>query len=388
MQAGFIGLGTMGASMAANLQKGLKARGDTLVVHDIRREAAARHVKDGAIWVDLPQAVAEQSEVIFTSLPGPPEFEAVAAGLLAGIKKGTAYFDLTTNSPTVVRKAHDAFAAKGVHLFDAPVSGGPRGAASGKLAIWCGGDADVFEKWKPVLDMIGDAAQYIGPIGAGSVAKLVHNCFGYIATAASAEVFSMGVKAGIEPLAIWEAVRKGAIGRRGAFDSLTDQFLSNQVRATGIRVAAGAQGCVAGNGARAGTERADAAGQSRVGRSGRGAEPRLERSGLAVDDVAATRARRREDRCRSAAADRGVGEQGEEWLTELAVSLGDATNGLESGHLARPLEPLVAPCAACDHIAQHRHRVPHIDKPHIQRGQTEPQHVGCPEITDHTTIDQ
>ena len=113
MQAGFIGLGTMGASMAANLQKGLKARGDTLVVHDIRREAAARHLRDGAIWADTPQAVAEQSEVIFTSLPGPPEFEAVAAGLLAGIRKGTAYFDLTTNSPTVVRKAHDAFAAKG-----------------------------------------------------------------------------------------------------------------------------------------------------------------------------------------------------------------------------------------------------------------------------------
>ena len=117
---------------------------------------------------------------------------------------------------------------KGAHLLDAPVSGGPRGAASGKLAIWCGGDEDTFDKWKPVLDMIGDAAQYIGPIGAGSVAKLVHNCFGYIATAAAAEVFSMGVKAGIEPLAIWEAVRKGAIGRRGAFDSLTDQFLPNK----------------------------------------------------------------------------------------------------------------------------------------------------------------
>ena len=220
MQAGFIGLGTMGASMAANLQTGLKARGDTLVVHDIRRDAASRHVRDGAVWADTPQAVAEQSEVIFTSLPGPPEFEAVAAGLLAGIRKGTAYFDLTTNSPTVVRKAHEAFAAKGAHLLDAPVSGGPRGAASGKLAIWCGGDQDVFDQWKPVLDMIGDAAQYIGPIGAGSVAKLVHNCFGYIATAAAAEVFSMGVKAGIEPLAIWEAVRKGAIGRRGATSGL------------------------------------------------------------------------------------------------------------------------------------------------------------------------
>jgi 3-hydroxyisobutyrate dehydrogenase-like beta-hydroxyacid dehydrogenase len=228
MQAGFIGLGTMGASMAANLQKGLKARGDTLVVHDIRRDAATRHLRDGAIWADTPQALAEQSDVIFTSLPGPPEFEAVSAGLLAGIRKGAAYFDLTTNSPTVVRKAHDAFGAKGAFLFDAPVSGGPKGAASGKLAIWCGGDEDVFQKCKPVLDMIGDAARYIGPIGAGSVAKLVHNCFGYIATAAAAEVFSMGVKAGIEPLAIWEAVRQGAIGRRGAFDSLTDQFLPNK----------------------------------------------------------------------------------------------------------------------------------------------------------------
>jgi len=228
MQAGFIGLGTMGASMAANLQNGLKARGDTLVVHDIRREAASRHLRDGAIWADSPQAVAEQSEVIFTSLPGPPEFDAVSAGLLAGIRTGTAYFDLTTNSPTVVRKAHEAFAQKGAPMLDAPVSGGPRGAASGKLAIWCGGDEDVFDKWKPVLDMIGDAARYIGPIGAGSVAKLVHNMFGYIATAAAAEVFTMGVKAGIEPLAIWEAVRQGAIGRRGAFDSLTDQFLPNK----------------------------------------------------------------------------------------------------------------------------------------------------------------
>ena len=81
MQAGFIGLGTMGASMAANLQKGLKARGDTLVVHDIRREAAARHVRDGAIWADSPQAVAEQSEVIFTSsgVNGPGSGEVTSA---------------------------------------------------------------------------------------------------------------------------------------------------------------------------------------------------------------------------------------------------------------------------------------------------------------------
>ena len=159
----------------------------------------------------------------------------------------------------MVRKAHDAFAAKGAHLFDAPVSGGPRGAASGKLAIWCGGDQDVFDQWKPVLDMIGDAARYIGPIGAGSVAKLVHNCFGYIATAAAAEVFSMGVKAGIEPLAIWEAVRQGAIGRRGAFEFADRSVPAEQIRTTGLRAAPGAQGRIAGDGAWPGAERADAA---------------------------------------------------------------------------------------------------------------------------------
>jgi 3-hydroxyisobutyrate dehydrogenase-like beta-hydroxyacid dehydrogenase len=228
MKAGFIGLGTMGAGMANNLQRGLTARGDNLVVHDVRREAAQRFIQAGARWADTPAAVAADCDIIFSSLPGPPEFEAVVNGLLETIRKDTAYFDLTTNSPTTVRKAHASFEAKGAHLFDAPVSGGPRGAATGKLAVWCGGDREVFDKWKPTLDLFADQASYVGPIGAGSVAKLVHNCFGYIMTVGAAEVFTMGVKAGIEPLAIWEAVRQGAIGRRGAFDSLTDQFLPNK----------------------------------------------------------------------------------------------------------------------------------------------------------------
>ena len=231
MKAGFIGLGTMGASMAANLQRGLTARGDNLVVHDVRREAAQRHIQAGARWADTPAALAAECDVIFSSLPGPPEFEAVVNGpngLLAGIRKGAAHFDLTTNSPTTMRKAAPGYEEKGAYLFDAPVSGGPRGAQTGKLAVWCGGDQAVFDTWKPTLDLFADQASYVGPIGAGSVAKLVHNCFGYIMTAGAAEVFTMGVKAGIEPLAIWEAVRQGAIGRRGAFDSLTDQFLPNK----------------------------------------------------------------------------------------------------------------------------------------------------------------
>src|SRR5881275_1060178 len=227
MKVGFIGLGTMGASMAANLQKA----GYELVVHDIRRAAAERHLAAGAVWADSPKALAEQCEVIFTSLPGPPEVEQVALapnGLLAGMKDGSAYFDLSTNSPTLVRELNRRFSKKHVYMLDSPVSGGPRGAASGRLALWIGGDEQIFNRHKKVLDAIGDQARYIGPIGAGSVAKLVHNCAGYAVQCCLAEVFTMGVKAGVEPLALWEAVRQGAGGRRRSFDGLIDQFLPNK----------------------------------------------------------------------------------------------------------------------------------------------------------------
>jgi len=224
MKVGFIGLGTMGTHMAMNAMKG----GHELVVNDIRRGAAEPHLAAGAKWADTPKQVAEATEVVLTSLPGPPEVEAVAIGehgILSGMTQGKAYFDLSTNSPALVRRLHGVFAAKGVHLLDSPVSGGPRGARTGKLALWVGGDEKIYQRFKPVLDAIGDQARYIGPIGAGSIAKLVHNCAGYAIQTALAEVFTMGVKAGVEPLALWQAVRQGAGGRRRTFDGLVDQFL-------------------------------------------------------------------------------------------------------------------------------------------------------------------
>ena len=221
---GFVGVGIMGGRMAANLQKA----GFKLVVHDLHRQAASHHLNAGAIWADSPRALASRADVIFSSLPEPPDVEAVALGpegLIAGMKPVAAYFDLSTNSPSVVKKLHAAFAEKGLHMLDAPVSGGPAGAASGRLAIWVGGDQNVFNRHKAVLDAIGDKAAYIGPIGSATVAKLVHNMSGYAIVCALAETFTMGVKAGIDPLALWQAVRQGAVGRRLTFDALIDQFL-------------------------------------------------------------------------------------------------------------------------------------------------------------------
>ena len=224
MKVGFIGLGTMGASMAYNCLQG----GNDMVVHDIRREAATQHLEAGAVWADSPREVAEASDIVFTSLPGPTEVEAVGLGedgILQGLSENKVYFDLSTSTPGLIRRIHEEAAARGIHVLDAPVSGGPRGARSGNLAIWVGGDKDVFDRCKPVLDSIGDKAYYVGPIGCGAIAKLVHNCTGYIVQAALAEVFTMGVKAGVEPLALWQAVRKGAQGRRGTFEGLAEHLL-------------------------------------------------------------------------------------------------------------------------------------------------------------------
>ena len=224
MKVGFIGLGTMGYHMAANLQ----TAGYRLIVNDLQRARAEPLMANGASWAQTPREVATACEVIFTSLPGPREVEAVTFepdGLLAGIRKNAAYFDLSTNARATVERIHRAFSDKGAHMLDAPVSGGPRGAKTRKLALWVGGERKIFEQHRPLLDAIGDQVSYIGTIGQGTIAKLVHNCSTYALNVVLAEVFTVGVKAGVDPLVLFAAIRQGAAGRRRTYDTLIDQFL-------------------------------------------------------------------------------------------------------------------------------------------------------------------
>jgi 3-hydroxyisobutyrate dehydrogenase len=227
MTVGFIGLGLMGSGMAANLQKA----GHAVVVHDLTRQAASRHLENGASWAETPRALAEACEVVFTSLPTPADVEAVChgeTGLAAGLRPGAAWFDLTTNAVDVVRRLHAELAGRGVDFLDAPVSGGPAGAASGTLALWVGGDEKAFERCRKLLDAIGDQVLYIGAIGAGTIAKLVHNCAHAAVGTVLGEVFTMGVKAGVDPLTLWAAVRQGALGRNRTFDIFGNRFLPGQ----------------------------------------------------------------------------------------------------------------------------------------------------------------
>ena len=150
MKLGFIGTGNMGNPMAANLIKA----GHQLTVHDLRREAATNLLEMGASWVDSSKEAVQGNEAVFTSLPVPRDVEAVVLGengTLEGASSGTVFFDLSTNSPTMVRRLHEECAARGVTLLDSPVSGGVYGAAAGTLAVMVGGDKAMYDRFKPTL---------------------------------------------------------------------------------------------------------------------------------------------------------------------------------------------------------------------------------------------
>ena len=212
MRIGFVGLGNMGGPMALNLMKA----GHVLVVHDVREKAGAPHLERGAKWAASPREAAESAELILTSLPGPPEVEAVAVGaqgIIRGATRGAIFADLSTGSPTIIRRIHAAFAEKGIDMLDAPVSGGVWGAQRGSLQVMVGGDEAVFERVRPVLQAIGDKVGYMGPIGAGTIAKLVHNMIGICTRQVVAEAFTLGVKAGVRPEALLTAVKGGSFGQ-------------------------------------------------------------------------------------------------------------------------------------------------------------------------------
>ncbi|MFG1192400.1 NAD(P)-dependent oxidoreductase [Xanthobacter flavus] len=224
MPIGFIGLGAIGAPLATRLMEA----GHELVIHTRRREAAAPFEALGALWVPTPRDVAAKASEIFTMLPGPAEVEAVVFGtdgLAERLSAGATLIDMTTSAPAAVRALGERLAARGVALLDAPVSGGPKGARTGRLAIWVSGSEDAFETCRPLLDLLGDRVMFLGALGAATTAKLVHNSANYGIQMVLAEVITIGVKAGVDPAVLFAAIREGSLGRQNVVDRLADQFL-------------------------------------------------------------------------------------------------------------------------------------------------------------------
>ena len=221
MRIGFIGLGNMGGPMARNL---LKA-GHDLVVYDIDEAKTSEHREMGAAWAASPEEVARQAPVVLTSLPGPAEVEEVALGpqgLVLGLQPGAVYADLSTGSPSRVRQVAERIEALGAHMLDAPVSGGTLGAEAGTLAVMVGGDEEVFEAVRPVFEAIGTGVSYVGPIGAGTVAKLVHNSISLTTRIVVQEGMTLAVKAGVAPGVMLQVLRDAAFGKQTLLNQIPD----------------------------------------------------------------------------------------------------------------------------------------------------------------------
>jgi 3-hydroxyisobutyrate dehydrogenase-like beta-hydroxyacid dehydrogenase len=205
MNIGFIGIGAMDGHMSRHI---LEA-GYSLYVHDLKKEASQELINKGAKWADNPKSMAERCEVVLSSLPGPKDVEEVVYGtdgLMAGWKDGDIYVDMSTNSATTMRKIAADARAKGVAVLDAPVSGGTRGAESKRLSIMVGGDGQVLEKVREILDTIGDRIFHVGDIGCGSIAKVVNNMIAFTCNEITVEGFVLGTKAGIDARKLREVV--------------------------------------------------------------------------------------------------------------------------------------------------------------------------------------
>jgi 3-hydroxyisobutyrate dehydrogenase len=206
MKVGFIGIGQMGKHMAGHIL----AAGYDLTVNDLFKQAAEPLLAKGAHWAETPREVARSCELVFSSVPAPKDVEEVvygANGLKSGWKPGDIYVDMSTNSPTTMRRIAADAKKMNVSVLDAPVSGGTAGAEKGTLAIMVGGDAATMEKTRQVLLTMGRSIFPVGPLGCGNIAKLVNNLISLTNNAVTAEGFVLGVKAGIDPKVLWEIVR-------------------------------------------------------------------------------------------------------------------------------------------------------------------------------------
>ena len=208
---GFIGLGNLGTPMARNIQRA----GYPMVVFDVAEGATRPLLEGGARLAASPGEVAAASEVVLSSVPGPPEVERVALGpdgIASGIGEGDVYVDLSTSRPALIREIAGVFEAKGAHVLDAPVLTGPAAAENREVIVMPSGDREVFERLLPIFEAFADKVVYQGELGMGSTCKLVNNMITLAVRQVVAEGLSLGVKAGLDLEALMEAGSRMTLG--------------------------------------------------------------------------------------------------------------------------------------------------------------------------------
>jgi len=214
MRIGFVGTGTMGTPIAGCLIRA----GHSLSVYDRRPEATETLCAQGAVRADNAFAAARDSEVVFTSLPGPAEFEAAMlepqTGILVGLRSGATHIDLTTNSPKTIARVGEVCRSRGIELIDAPVSGRPPA-----MTVMIGASDAAFARYRSLFDSIAANVFHVGPSGAGATAKLVAQYLGYTSFIASIEGMLVAAKAGIDLETLARIVLLSA-GQSRTFDNI------------------------------------------------------------------------------------------------------------------------------------------------------------------------
>lgn len=208
---GFVGLGIMGRPMARNLLK----VGYPLVVFDLNKDAMEDLVKAGALTAHSSKEVAERADVIITMLPDSPEVREVILGkngVIEGVRRDSVVIDMSSINPLVSQEIEKGLRKKGGEMLDAPVSGGEPGAIEGTLAIMVGGEKKVFEDCLEIFKAMGKNIVHVGGIGAGGYVKLVNQIIVALNIASVGEAFCLGVKSGLDPQVIYQAIRGGLAG--------------------------------------------------------------------------------------------------------------------------------------------------------------------------------
>jgi 2-hydroxy-3-oxopropionate reductase len=210
MKVGFIGLGVMGRPMVLHLQKA----GHELFVWARRPQSAAGLP---ATLCATPAELGRQCEVVFTVITSSADVEAVALGedgLIEGLAPGSVLVDCSTIAPDAARRIATRLREKGIHMLDAPVSGGAQGAIDATLAIMAGGEIEVLERVRPLLECLGKRIVHIGPNGAGQVAKACNQMIMVVAIQAVAEAMHLATAAGVDAGKVKQALAGGSAASR------------------------------------------------------------------------------------------------------------------------------------------------------------------------------
>jgi len=208
---GFIGLGIMGKPMSKNLI----SSGYELIVFDVNSEPVDEVVSFGAKRASSVANVAQNADIIITMLPNSPHVESVLLakdGVINNGKKDILIIDMSSIAPLVSQKCEVAAKEAGMHMIDAPVSGGEPKAVDGTLSIMCGGKKSDFDEAYPLLLCMGSSAVLTGNIGAGNTTKLCNQIIVGINIAAMGEAMTLAVKAGVDPKLVFNAIRGGLAG--------------------------------------------------------------------------------------------------------------------------------------------------------------------------------